>query len=210
MSDKATSCPKCGHPMDKVQQPYQYKYYYKPKKYRGCIGCLIAFVVIVLLGVLCIGGLVYGCVDYGFNLISTTNTSSFNIIDGFIDDFSDEYYDETDDYVELDSLVVVEEQDDMLVLHGYIEGISYPITMILSLDLCGDVTGRYYYDTHGEESSVGITGNYQAPYLTLYENNVQDNNQAAYFEGKFDMGTFSGSYTNSAQQEYAFNLIVKD
>jgi hypothetical protein len=36
-----------------------------------------------------------------------------------------------------------------------------------------------------------------------------DSASAAYFEGKYDGETFSGSYTNASGQEYAFTLKVE-
>lgn len=237
VSDKAIYCPECGCPVrqthsadsassdtnnaDKTEnissdaaetasQPYQYKYHYTPKKRSGCKGCLIAFLIVLLLVVLLIGGMVYSCTNYVINWTSTTETFNSGIIDDFIDEFSDENNDETDEFAELDSVETVTELDATVVMQGYIGGTNYPITMTLMFDEEGDVSGSYYYDGQGETTSIGLTGNYQSPYLTLYENNVQDGKQAAYFEGKYDMETFAGSYTNTRQQEYAFKLIVKD
>ena len=200
------------------QEPYQYKYNYKPNTHKGCWGCFLAVLIVFLLLLVGVGAVVFGCVDYVMNY--TTSSDLTTIIDEFSsDDETEAAYDYTDadeadeqaemNDEETENTNESEETEPTATLHGYIGGTTYTITMNIFIDDEGNASGHYFYDSQGTSSAIQLLGNYQDPYLTIYESITGNSNQAPYFEGKYDGKTFAGSYTNSSGAEYAFMLKVE-
>jgi len=203
------------------QEPYQYKYHYKPNKNKGCWGCFIAVLIVFLLLLVGLGALVFGCVDYVVNY--TTSSDFTTAIDDFIDETdTDDAYDYTDADAPDEQAEVSDEEaenpdetaeiaeEPTATLHGYIGGTTYNITMTLFIDNEGNVSGQYFYNNQGATTATQLLGNYQEPYLTVYESMTGNTDQAPYFEGKYDGETYNGSYTNSRGEEYAFVLKIED
>lgn len=226
--ERATSCPECGCPISPAPDAsasggttngaasggtggtYQYKYHYTPKKSHGCRGCVIAIIVVALIALLCIGGLVFACFEFASENVFSGGTSH-TITQS--DDTTEWVADTTSaPSFEADSTstdTITQEDNGDVVLAGYIGGTAYPIRMTLSINPDGDVNGNYIYTNRQSQKPVILLGNYQQPYLTIYESLSDDSASAAYFEGKYDGETFSGSYTNASGQEYAFMLKVE-
>ena len=207
--------PKSEQPKDE-QEPYQYKYHYKPNKTKGCWGCFFAVLIVFLLAVVATGAIVFGCVDYVMNYTTTSDFTT--VIDDFIDENeSEDTYDYTDADVPDEQAETSDEEaehadetaeiaaEPTATLHGYIGGTTYNITMTIFIDDEGNVSGQYFYDNQGATTATQLLGNYQEPYLTVYEDQSRAG-KSAYFEGKYDGETFAGSYTNASGAEYAFML----
>lgn len=198
--------PKTSEPDNsKTKKPHKYKYYYTPKKSHGCRNCLIALLIGMLLVIVVVVGLVFGCVEIISDLVSDGGTTTF-----VQSEDTTEYTQPTEE----EELADVSESADTTdysphsatVLQGYIGSPAYAITMTLNITPEGDVSGSYHYDSNPNATATLLLGNYQRPYLTLYETAEADSTAMAYFEGKYDGETFAGSYTNRSRQEYAFTL----
>ena len=172
--------------------------------------------VVALLTLVAAGALVYGCVDYVANFTTSTDIPSIYVDEDTIE--AEEYVvvgdDDTVDYSEPydepDTTLYTEQDDPTVTLHGFIGGTTYTITMMLHILDDGDVTAQYFYDNQGSSNAINLTGNYQPPYLTIYETTVGSPDQAPYFEGKYDGDTYAGSYTNARGEEFAFTLKVDE
>lgn len=212
----------------KTEQPdaqsYQYKYHYKkPKsKSKGCImGCAVAIIIALLV----FGGLFGGC----FLFIRHINTDNLhykigqlfggctynkdsvcsNKIDTvlYYDNYGDNNCDDDNhdgNYGDSSTF-----DNDRTELKGVIGGSQYGIKMRFNINDSGDVTGDYYYEKKGPTAILNLTGNYQSPYLTLYEYNAIGK-QTGLFEGKYNGKTFIGTFTNNKKKEYAFSLRVEE
>lgn len=222
VSEKATSCPECGYPVSPAPQAaptegpsggtYQYKYHYTPQKSHGCRSCLITLAVVALIALLCIGGIVFACyeltTDTLFSGTSSHTVTQTGDTTRWEADTTATPPPEDDDSAKADTLTP--QEDGSQVFTGYIGGKTYPIQMTLSFTPDGDVSGNYIYTNRKLQTPITLLGNYQSPYLTLYESNTDDSTTPAYFEGKYDGESFAGSYTNAGGQEYAFMLKIEE
>lgn len=186
----------------------KYSYDYKPKKgmpwWKGClIGCLTVIILVLLIS----GGIVIGC----FSLLNEGLKGAIEA--------SNTTYTQTDDTTvyEPDSLALTPKEvqkeepskqstNGHAILKGILGGSQYAMTMSIHFKDNGDVSGIYHYDKSAS-SEQNLTGNYQDPYLTLYEYD-SEGKQTGIFEGKYDGETFAGTYTGANKKEYAFSLKV--
>lgn len=90
---------------------------------------------------------------------------------------------------------------------GFIQGEKdYPVTMFLTFDNDGGVTGNYYYDRQGASNRLYLTGRQYAPYeYKIYE---QDGNGRK--TGEFDVSInkygISGVFENAKGEVYEVEL----
>ncbi len=170
-------------------------------------GCLIGCLTVVILVLLISGGIVIGC----FSLLNEGLKGAIEA--------NNTTYTQTDDTTiyEPDSLALTPKEiqkeetskqstNGHAVLKGILGGSQYAMTMNIHFNDNGDVSGIYHYDKNAS-SEQNLTGNYQDPYLTLYEYD-SEGKQTGIFEGKYDGETFAGTYTGANKQEYAFSLKV--